>query len=125
MMSLLYGCPISWGSEPKINFCEFTKLNSLYLWITCHNIYPISHVHTVPIECCAFLYALIIDGSMCFPSMFIQTIVDVYRSNSKGQKLFFPLFIFRIFRFLELLEFPSLELVHIMSPIGTTYLRQR
>ena len=51
--------------------------------------------------------------------------MDVYRSKSKGQKLFFPLFIFRILRFLELSKFPSLELVHIMAPIGTTYLRQR
>ena len=93
--------------------------------ITCHNIYPISHVHTIPIECCAFLYALITDGSMCFPSMFIQTIVDVYRSKSKGQKLFFPLFIVRILRYLEMFEFPSLKLMHIMAPIGTTYFRQR
>ena len=125
MMSLFCGRPVSWGSEPRINSCEFTELNSLYLQVTCYNIYPISHVHTVPIRCCAFLYALIIDGSMCFPFMFIQTFVDVYRSKSKGPKLFFPLFIFRILRFLELSEFPSLELVHVMSPIGTTYLRQR
>ena len=60
---------------------------------------------------------------MCFPSMFIQIIVDIYRSKSKDQKLFFPLFIFQILRFLELSEFPSVELVHIKSP--TTYLRQR
>ena len=83
-------------------------LNSLYLRITSHNIYPISHVHTVPIERCAFLYALITDGSMCFPSMFIKTIVDVYRSKGKGQKLFFPLFIFRILRFFRvvIVSFP-------------------
>ena len=93
MMPLLYARPVSWGLEPRINFCEFTELNSLYLQITCHNIYPISHVHIVPIEHCAFLYALITDDSMCFPSMFIQSIVDIYRSKSKGQKLFFPLFI--------------------------------
>ena len=71
MMSLLCGHPVSWGSEPRINSCEFIELNSLYLQITCHNIYPISHVHTVPIKCCVFLYALITYGSMCFPSMFI------------------------------------------------------
>ena len=125
MVSLLCGRPVSWGSEPRINSCEFTELNSLYLWIACHNICPISHVQIVHKKHCAFLYALIIDGSMCFPSMFIQTIVDVYRSKSKGQKLFFPLFIFRILRYLEMFEFPSLELVHIMAPIGTTYARQR
>ena len=67
MMSLLYGHPVSWGLEPRINSGEFTKFNS-FLQITCHNFYPISHVHTIPIERCAFLYALITDGSMCFPS---------------------------------------------------------
>ena len=50
MMSLLCGCPVSWGFEPRINSGEFTELNSLCLRITCHNIYPISHVHIVPIE---------------------------------------------------------------------------
>ena len=84
MMSLLCGHPVSWGFEPRINSCEFNELNSLYLRITCHNIYPISHVHTVPIERCVFLYAFVIDGFMCFPSMFIQTIVDISRSKSKS-----------------------------------------
>ena len=83
MMSLLYGCPISWGSEPRSNSCELIELNSLYLRISCHNIYPISHVHTIPIDRCAFLYAFVTDGSMCFPSIFIQTIIDIYRSTSK------------------------------------------
>ena len=106
MMSLLYGRIVSWGSEPRINSFEFIELNSLYLRITCHNIYPISHVHTVPIKRCAFLYAFITDSFMCFPSMFIQTIIDTYRSNSKTQKLFFPMFIFRILRFLGLSDFP-------------------
>ena len=55
IMSLLCGRSISWGTEPRINCCEFTELNSLYLRISCHNIYPISHVHNVPIDRCAFL----------------------------------------------------------------------
>ena len=84
MMSLLCGCLVSWGSEPRINSCELIELNSLYLTISCHNIYPISHVHTIPIDRCAFLYAFVTDGSMCFPSIFIQTIVDIYRSTSKA-----------------------------------------
>ena len=77
MMSLLCGRPVSWGFEPRINSFEFTKLNSLYLKITCHNIYPISHVYIVPIERSAFLYAFIADGSICFLSMFIQTIFNI------------------------------------------------
>ena len=67
-----------------------------------------SHVHTVLIDKYAFLYALITNGSMCFPFLFIQTIVDIYRSESKGQKLFFPMYIYRILRFLGLLDFPPL-----------------
>ena len=62
---------------------------------------------------------------MCFPSMFIQTIVDISRSKDKSQKLFFPMFIFRILRFLGLSDFPRLELVHLIASIGATYLRQR
>jgi len=123
-MSLLCGKFVSWGSEPRINFCEFIELNSLYLQISYHNIYPISHVHIVPIDRCAFLYALITDGSMCFPSLFIQTIEDIYRSKSKRQKLFFPMYIYRILRFLGLSNFPPLELVHITAPIGATFHKQ-
>ena len=107
-----------------MNSYEFIELKSLYLRISYHNIYPISHVHTVPIDGCAFLYAFITNGSMCFPSLFIQTIVDIYRSKSKGQKLFFPVYINRILRFLGLSDFPHLELVHITAPIGATFLRQ-
>ena len=89
IMSLLCGRLVSWGSEPRINSCEFIELNYLYLRISCHNIYPTSHVHTIPIDRCAFFYALIIDGSMCFPSLFIQIIVDIYRSKCKAQSYSF------------------------------------
>ena len=88
-MSLLCGRSVSWESEPRINSCEFTELNYLYLRISYYNIFCISHVHTVPIDRCSFLYAFITNGSMCFPSLFIQTIVDIYRRKSKAQKLFF------------------------------------
>ena len=62
---------------------------------------------------------------MCFPSLFIQTIVDISRRKSKGQKLFYLMYIYRILRFLGLFEFPPLELVHITALIGATFLRQR
>ena len=123
VMSLLCGRAITWGSKLRINSCEFTKLNYLYLRIVCHNIYPISHVHTIPLDRCAFLYAFITDGSMCFPSLFIQNIVEIYRSKSKAQKLFFPVFICRVLNFLGLEDFPALELIHIIVPIGATFLR--
>ena len=61
---------------------------------------------------------------MCFPSLFIQTIIEIYRSKSKAQKLFFPMFIYTVLNFLGLEDFPTLELVHIIAPIGATFLRQ-
>ena len=64
--------------KPTYPYTEFLLLT------LCHNFYPISHVYTVPIDRCAFLYALVTNGSMCFPSLFIQTIVDISRSKSKG-----------------------------------------
>ena len=123
MMSLLCGRLFSWGTKPRINSFEFTELNYLYLRIFYHNIYPISPVHIVPIDRCACLYALVTNGPMCFPSLFIQTIVDISRSKSKGQKLFFPMYINRILIFLGLFEFPPLELVHITTPIRAIFLR--
>ena len=46
-------------------------------------------------------------------------------SNSKAQKLFFPVFIYKVLNFLGLSNFPPLELLHIIAPIGATFLRQR
>ena len=104
---------------------ELTKLNYLFFRISCHSIWPISHLHTIPIERCAFLYALVTDASICFPSLFISTFVKVYRSSSKGHGLFFSFFIHRILLDLGLEDFPAFEPVHIIAPIGATFLRQR
>ena len=60
---------------------------------------------------------------MCFLSLFIQTIVEVYQSKSMLYNLFFPIFIYRVLLFLGLERFPSLELVYITAPIGATFLR--
>ena len=79
VMSLLYGRSVTWGSEPRKNSSEFTEFNYLFFGIVCHNIFPVSHIHTIPLD----RYAFIADGSMCFPSPFIQTIVEVFRSKSK------------------------------------------
>ena len=124
VMSLLYGRLVTWGSKPRRNSSEFTELNYLYLRIACHNIFPISHVHTITLDRCAFLCTFITDWSMCFPSLFIQTIVEIYRSKSIAQKLLFPVFIYRVLNFLGLEDFPTLELVHIIAPIRANFLRQ-
>ena len=124
-MLLITSTTIQWGTNPYITSHELIELNYLFFQISCHSIWPISHLHTIPIERCAFLYALVTDASICFPSLFISTLVEVYRSSSKRHGLFFPVFIHRILLDLGLEDFPASEPVHIIAPIGATFLRQR
>ena len=119
-MSLLYGRSITWGSEQRINSSELTEVNYLFFRIAFYNIFPISHIHTIPLDRCAFLYAFITDGSICFLSHLIETIVEVHWSKSKAHNMFFPIFIYRVLLFLGLDSFPS----HITASIGATFLRQ-
>ena len=71
IMSYITGTTIRWGFNPRITTHELTELNYLFFQITCHSIWPISHLHTIPIERCAFLYALVTDAPMSFPTLFI------------------------------------------------------
>ena len=72
-----------------------------------------------------FLYALVSDAPMSFPHLFIHSLIEVHRSSSTTHALFFPVFIHRILLHLGLDEFPAFEPVHIIAPIGATFLRQR
>ena len=56
VMSLLYGRTVSWGSKPRPHSHELIEVNYLLFRIACHNIFHISHVHTIPIDRCIFLY---------------------------------------------------------------------
>ena len=77
IMSHIIGTSIRWGFDPRITTHELTELNYLFFRIACHSIWPISHLHTIPIERCAFLYALVIDAPMSFPTLFIRSLVKV------------------------------------------------
>ena len=97
----------------------------MFLQISCHSIWPNSHLHTIPIEICAFLYALVSDALMSFPTLFIRSLVEVHRSSFTTHGLFFLVFIYRILLHIELEDFPAFEPVHIIAPIGATFLSQR
>jgi len=71
------------------------------------------------------LYAVVIDAPMSFPTIFIRSLVEVHRSSSTAHGLFFFVFIHRILLHLGLEDFPASEPVHIIAPIGATFLRQR
>ena len=125
IMSLLIGTSIRWGTDPRITSHELTELNYLFFWISCHSIWSISHLHTILLERCAFLYALVTDAPISFPSLFISSLVEVHSSSAKSPDLFFPVFIYRILLDLGLEDFPAFEPVHIIAPIGATFLQQR
>ena len=50
---------------------------------------------------------------------------EVHRSSAVGHALIHPIFIHRILLFLGLVDFPSGEPVHVVAPLGATFLRQR
>ena len=65
------------------------------------------------------------DAPMSFPTLFIRSLVEVHRSSSKSHGLFFSVFIHRILLHLGLEDFLASEPVHIIAPIGATFLWQR
>ena len=62
---------------------------------------------------------------MSFPHLFIRSLIEVYRSSFIAHALSFPVFIHQILLHLGLDEFLAFEPVHIIAPIGATFLRQR
>ena len=62
---------------------------------------------------------------MSFPHLFFHSFIEVHRNSSSTHALFFPVFIHRILLHLGLDEFSASEPVHIIAPIGATFLRQR
>ena len=87
--------------------------------------WPISHLHTIPLERCAFLYALVTDAPISFPQLFLRSLNEVHKSSFTAHALFHPVFIHRILLFLGLDDFPAFEPVHIVASISATFLRQR
>ena len=72
-----------------------------------------------------FLYAFMSSASISFPHLFLRSLNKVHRSSAIGHALIYPIFIHRILLFLGLADFPSSEPVHVVGPLGATFLRQR
>ena len=96
IMSFITGTTIQWGSDPRITSHKLTEIHYLFFRISCHSIWPISHLHTIPLERCVFLYALVSEAPMSFPHLFIRSLIEVHRSSSTAHALFFSVFIHRI-----------------------------
>ena len=72
-----------------------------------------------------FLYAFMSGVSISFPHLFLRSLNKVHRSSAIGHALIHPIFIHRILLFLGLADFPAGEPVHVVGPLGATFLRQR
>ena len=125
VMSYITGSSIQWGSDPWITSAELIETAYLFFRIACHSLWPISHFHTIPLKRCVFLYAFVSGASISFPHLFLRSLNEVHRSSAVGHALIHPSFIYRILLFLGLDGFPSGEPVHVVAPIGVTFLRQR
>ena len=72
-----------------------------------------------------FLYAFMSGASISFPHLFLRSLNEVHRSSVIGHAFIHPIFIHRILLFLSLADFPFGEPVHVVTPLGATFLRQR
>ena len=69
------------------------------------------------------MYAFVTDAPISFPHLFLRSVNEVYRSSYVAHALFHPVFIHRILLFLGLDDFLTSKPVHIVAPIGATFLR--
>ena len=104
---------------------KLTETAYLFFRIACHSLWPISHFYTIPLQRCVFLYAFVSGASISFPHLFLRSLNKVHRSSAVAHALIHPIFIHRIFLFLGLDDFPADAPVHIIAPIGGTFLGQR
>ena len=125
VMSYITGSSIQWGSDPRITSSTLSETAYLFLRVTCHSLWPISHLHTIPLERCVFLYAFMSGVSISFPHLFLRSLNEVHRSSAIGHAFIYPIFIHRILLFLGLANFLASEFVHVVGPLGATFLRKR
>ena len=125
VMSHITGSSIQWGSDSRITSSTLSETAYLFLRVACHSLWPISHLHTIPLERCVFLYAFMSGASISFPHLFLRSLNEVHRNSAIGHALIHPIFIHRILLFLGLANFPAGEPVHVVGPLGATFLRQR
>ena len=123
VMSYIIGSSIQWVFDPRITSFALSETAYLFLRVACHSLWPISHLHTISLERCVFLYAFMSSASISFPHLFLCSLNEVHRSSVIGHALIYPIFIHRILLFLSLADFPASEPVHVVGPLGATFLR--
>ena len=70
-----------------------------------------------------FLYAFVFGVFISFPHLFLRSLNEVHRSSAIAHAFIHPIFIHMILLFLGLNDFPTGEPIHVIAPIGATFLR--
>ena len=78
---------IQWGSDLRITSFALSETAYLFLRVACHSLWPISHLHIIPLERCVFLYAFMSGASISFPHLFLHSLNEVHRSSVIGHVL--------------------------------------
>ena len=81
VMSHITGSSIQWGSDSRITSSTLSETAYLFLRVACHSLWLISHLHTIPLERCVFLYAFMSGASISFPHLFLRSLNEVHRSS--------------------------------------------
>ena len=123
VMSHITRSSIQWSFDPRITSSTLSETAYLFLRVAWHSLWPISHLHTILLEQCVFLYAFMFGASISFPHLFLRSLNKVHRSSVIGHALIHPIFIHRILLFLGLADFPFGEPLHVVAPLGATFLR--
>ena len=123
VMSYITRSSIQWGSDPQIMSAKLFESAYLFFRIACHSLWPTSHLHTIPLERCVFLYAFVFGASISFPHLFLCSLNEVYRSFAMAHALIHPIFIHRILFFLDLDDFFAGKPIHVIAPIVVSFLR--
>ena len=50
VMSHITRSSIQWDSDPRITSSALSETAYLFLRVMCHSLWPISHLHTIPLE---------------------------------------------------------------------------
>ena len=105
VMSYITRSFIQWGFDPRITSVELIETTYLFFRIVCHSLWPIFHLHTILIERCVLLYALVSGASISFSHLFLRSLNEVHRSSVITHALFHLIFIHRSLLFLGLDDF--------------------
>ena len=71
VMSYITGSSIQWSSDSRITSSALSEIAYLFLRVACHSLWSISHLHTIPLERCVFLYTFMSGASISFPYLFL------------------------------------------------------